>query len=172
MFLFLFVIETCKFGIDAGTMTEYNRSHYFKKRTFMKILLEISLIFVICLVGQAISAILPFPFPSSVLAMILLFLLLAVRLIKPTQIEKFSSFLLKNMAILFIPSGVGILESVHALQGNILPLLAVCVITTILTFAVTAFTVHGVIVLQQKLQKKKPTQSCVGKGNAVRGCND
>lgn len=137
----------------------------------MKVLLEISVIFVICLVGQGIAGLLPFPFPASVLAMILLFLLLAFRLIKPGHIENFASFLLKNMAILFIPSGVGILESVHALQGNVLPLVAVCLITTVLTFAVTAYTVHGVILLQQKFSRKTAAQEVLTKENGVHGCN-
>lgn len=123
----------------------------------MKLLLEISVIFLVCLAGQGIAGLLPFPFPSSVLAMILLFLLLVSKLIKPGHIENFSSFLLKNMSILFIPSGVGIVESYGALQGNILPLLAICLITTVLTFAVTAYTVHGVILLQQKFCKKPTT---------------
>lgn len=137
----------------------------------MKVLLEISIIFVVCLVGQGIAGLLPFPFPASVLAMILLFLLLAFRLIKPGHIENFASFLLKNMAILFIPSGVGILESVHALQGNVLPLVAVCLITTVLTFAVTAYTVHGVILLQQKFSRKTAAQEVLAKENGVHGCN-
>ncbi len=120
----------------------------------MKLLLEISLIFAVCLAGQGLAALLPFPFPSSVMAMVLLFLLLALKLVKPRQIENFSSFLLKNMALLFIPSGVGILESLDALRGSILPLLVICLVTTVLTFAATAYTVRGVILLQETVRRK------------------
>lgn len=120
----------------------------------MKLLLEISLIFAVCLAGQGLAALLPFPFPSSVMAMVLLFLLLSMKLVKPRQIENFSGFLLKNMALLFIPSGVGILESLDALRGSVLPLLVICMVTTVLTFAVTAYTVHGVILLQEASRRK------------------
>ncbi len=120
----------------------------------MKLLLEISLIFAVCLAGQGFAALLPFPFPSSVMAMVLLFLLLMTKLVKPRQIENFSGFLLKNMALLFIPSGVGILESLDALRGSILPLLVICLVTTVLTFAATAYTVHGVILLQEAVRRR------------------
>ncbi|WP_101910473.1 CidA/LrgA family protein [Marasmitruncus massiliensis] len=137
----------------------------------MKLLLEISLIFAVCLAGQGLAALLPFPFPSSVMAMVLLFLLLLIKLIKPRQIENFSGFLLKNMALLFIPSGVGILESLDALRGSILPLLVICLVTTVLTFAVTACTVHGVILLQEAVCRRAEENKC-GMSKGLAGKED
>ena len=64
----------------------------------MKILTQLAIVFGICLVGECISAILPFAFPSSVIGMILLFLLMLVKIIKERHIKDVSQFLLKNMA--------------------------------------------------------------------------
>ncbi|MEM1484607.1 CidA/LrgA family protein [Oscillospiraceae bacterium PP1C4] len=116
----------------------------------MKIMTQIGVLFAVCLAGTGISALLPFPFPASVAAMILLLIFLLYGLVKPAQVEELCDFLLKNMIILFIPAGVGLLENLSVLGAYLLPLFVVCLITTVLTFAVTAFTVSGVIWLQEK----------------------
>ena len=53
----------------------------------MKTLLQIGIVFLICLIGEIISLILPFPFPGSVIAMILLFLLLLFGALKVEHIR-------------------------------------------------------------------------------------
>ena len=67
----------------------------------MKILTQLAIVFGICLVGECISAILPFAFPSSVIGMIILFLLMLVKIIKERHIKDVSQFMLKNMAFFF-----------------------------------------------------------------------
>ena len=42
----------------------------------MKLLMQLAIVFLICLLGEIIAAILPFPFPASVISMILVFLVL------------------------------------------------------------------------------------------------
>ena len=75
----------------------------------MKIILQIGLVLGICLLGEALSLVLPIPFPGSVIAMIFLFLLLLSGRLRPEHIREKSDFLLQNMAFFFIPAGVGIL---------------------------------------------------------------
>ena len=118
----------------------------------MKLINQLGIILVVCLGGTAISAVLPFTFPASVSAMTLLLLLLLLRIIKPEQIGETADFLLKNMAFFFIPAGVEILESIPQVRGHIIVLLLICIITTIFTFTATAFTVTGVIWLQERLK--------------------
>lgn len=119
----------------------------------MDILKQIGIFFGICLVGEVTSALLPIPIPSSVIGMVLLFTLLCCKAVNPGHIQQKSDFLLGNMAFFFIPAGVGILESWSAVSDSVVPLLLICLITTVLTFAATAFTVKGVMVLQERLQK-------------------
>ncbi|MEG0013302.1 MAG: CidA/LrgA family protein [Cellulosilyticaceae bacterium] len=57
------------------------------------------------------------------------------------------------MAFFFIPAGVTIMENYEFLKGSILQLLIICVVTMILTFAATAYTVKAVIMLQNKRRK-------------------
>ncbi len=121
----------------------------------MQLLRQIGLLLGICLLGEGIGAALPFPFPASVIAMALLFVLLCTKVMKPAQIEQTGDFLLKNMAFFFIPAGVGILEHFDQLKGSLLAFLAVCLLTTILTFLAAALTVQGVMALQRRVKGGK-----------------
>ncbi|MCI9415188.1 MAG: CidA/LrgA family protein [Clostridiales bacterium] len=121
----------------------------------MRILTQIGIVLSVCLIGEGISLLLPFPFPGSIAAMLLLFLLLVTGAVKPRHIREKSDFLLQNMAFFFIPAGVGILDHLDILYRNLLPLLFICVVTTILTFAAAAFTVRGVVALQNRIRGKQ-----------------
>ena len=116
----------------------------------VKIICQIAIIFTICWISQIVEAVLPFPFPASVIGMVLLLILLLVRALKVDHIREKSDFLLSNMAFFFIPAGVGILENFDALRQSLLPFLLVCVLTTIITFFAAAMTVKGVMALQRK----------------------
>ena len=63
------------------------------------------------------------------------------------------------MAFFFIPAGVGIITDFSKIRHSILPLLAVVVITTFITFAVTAVTVRSVMALQNRLMKPRGRKS-------------
>ncbi len=120
----------------------------------MKMILQIGIILGICFLGEGVAMVLPFPFPASVISMIVLFLLLWTRILKKEHIGGIGDFLLQNMAFFFVPAGVGIITKYDALKGNIFPLFVICFISTIITFAATAFAVKGVIKLQTRQHKK------------------
>ena len=121
----------------------------------MEIIVQIGIVFGVCLVGQLISSCLPVAVPASVIGMLLLLLLLCFEILKPHHIEKKSNFLLNNMAFFFIPAGVSIINNYSFVANHVLPLLLVCFITLLLTFAVTSRTVILVIRLQDKIHNKK-----------------
>lgn len=120
----------------------------------IKLLFQTGILFGICWLGEAVSALLPIPIPGSVMGMLLLFLLLLI-LRKTDPIEEITEFLLKNMAFFFIPAGVGILAQFDLLWEKLFPLLTICVLTTLLTFLATAYTVRGVQILQEKVRRRK-----------------
>ena len=66
----------------------------------MGIMAQIGIVLAVCLVGEGIAALLPIPFPASVISMVLLFLLLATKLLRPHHIKEKSNFLITNMACL------------------------------------------------------------------------
>ena len=132
----------------------------------MKIIYQFGIIFTLCWASDIIVALLPFSFPASVIGMILLFILLAFRVLKVEHIREKSDFLLSNMAFFFIPAGVSIINYFDVLKGNVGKLLLICFLTTILTFATTAWTIRGVLRLQNR-GKKKPEKGTEGRKEYV-----
>ena len=72
----------------------------------MKILKQIAIVFLLCWLGEVISALLPFAFPGSIVAMLLLVSCLSFSILRVEDIRGVAGFLLANMAFLFIPAGV------------------------------------------------------------------
>lgn len=71
----------------------------------MNIVMELALIFGVCLVGVIVASIMPFAVPYSVISLLILMTLLYQKAIKPYQIEKASRFSSKIWAsFLYRPS--------------------------------------------------------------------
>jgi len=117
-------------------------------------MLQIFIVFGICLLGEILSKLIPINFPSSVLSMIILIIMLVLKIIKIEHIKEKTDFLLKNMAFFFIPAGVSIIDNIEYLKGNIINIFIISLLTLILTFLATAYTIKLVIYLQSKGVKK------------------
>ena len=111
----------------------------------MKIIKQFGIIFSLCWLATVIEGLLPIAFPASVIAMLLLLVCLLAGVLKIDHIREKSDFLLANMAFFFIPAGVNVINYLDILKKNWLPLLLICVITTVVTFAATAYSVRLVM---------------------------
>ena len=101
----------------------------------MNILFQFSIILLISLAGEALSFLIPLPIPASIYGSALLFLLLCTGALRVESVKEDSSFLIAIMPVMFIPAGVGLMESF----GLLLPALpAYAVITLVSTLAVMA----------------------------------
>ena len=120
----------------------------------VKLMVQIAIVFGFCLLGEAVAQYMPVPFPASVTAMLLLLVLLLAGLLRVEHVQEKTDFLLKNMPFFFIPASVGVMEYFDVLRRCLLPLLAVCFITTIATFFATSFTVRAVSCLQRRLTRR------------------
>ena len=76
-----------------------------------------------------------------VLGMVLLLVLLGTGLLKARHVGDACDCLLDNMSLFFIPAGVAIMGCVSLLEGNALKFALVCVITTVIVFLATSYTV-------------------------------
>lgn len=121
----------------------------------MKILIQLALIFGICILGDLISSLLPFAFPGSVVSMLLMVLLLLSNLLKESAIEESGDFFLKNMTFFFIPFGVGILRYAALIQSVWWQLLVVNLVSLLACFAASSWTVVLVSSLQRRWRKKR-----------------
>ena len=116
----------------------------------MPVISQICVIFAICLASEGISAVLPFTFPASVIGMILLLILLCTKVLKPSQLQQTSDFLLGTMAMYFIPACVSVLEYVDVLLDNIWAILIICFVTTPIVFFVAGYVVQLTVRLMRK----------------------
>ena len=127
----------------------------FSRGDKMRFFRQIMWLFIICCIGDLASIILPFPFPGSVIALILLFLCLTLKLIKVEQIDIISDFLLKNMSFVFLPATVSIIAYVDVFKNIIWQFLLICILTTIITFFFTAYAVKFTIWIMNKFREDK-----------------
>ena len=121
----------------------------------MKLFKQLTIVFLICMAGEVVAAVLPFPVPAAVAALLIMLGLFIAGVLKPESVQELAEYLLANMAFLFVPSGVAILDEYASIQGNVLQLLIVMVVSLVITFAVTAYTVTGVIHLMERRKKEK-----------------
>lgn len=119
----------------------------------MNILKQLMILFSISFLCEYISSILPFSFPSSVLSIIILFLLLVLKFIKIKHIEEVGLFLQKNMSLFFVPPAVAIIDEFSIFKDKFFIIIFISFISFLVTFIVTAFTVNLVIKIQNKLNK-------------------
>lgn len=104
----------------------------------MTFLTGLTWLLVLQLVGEVAVRLLDWPVPGPVLGMLLLFLgLLAVRRV-PAALNTASTGLLAHLSLLFVPAGVGIMVHADRLLEEWLPIVAVLLVTTLLTMLFTA----------------------------------
>lgn len=121
----------------------------------MKLLREMLIVLAIYFVGQFISTALHLPLPGNILGMIILLILLCTKILKVEQVDTVSTFLLDHLAFLFIPAGVGLLNALGYLEGNITKLLIIVVTSTMVIMASTGIIVQFVMKLMNKNKGKK-----------------
>lgn len=109
----------------------------------MHVFAQLALLLVVCVAAEGIVTVLPFAFPSSVLAMLILLALLLCRVVKPKQLEETSSFFLNNMTFFFVPTCVGILKYTDVLFSSFWAIVLISILTTPLVFFVTGHVVQA-----------------------------
>ena len=119
----------------------------------MKIIRQIGIIFTVCWLSQVIAEFLPFDFPASVIGLIFLFICLLTGMLKIEHIQEKSDFLLGNMAFFFVPAGVSIMNYFDILKSSAVQLLIICIVSTVITFAVTAYSVKLTMKLMDRRKK-------------------
>ncbi|MFP4161588.1 MAG: CidA/LrgA family protein [Ectothiorhodospira sp.] len=104
------------------------------------------LVLLLCqLAGEVLVAGLGLPFPGPVVGMMLLFLGLVARGGVPDDLKRVTDGLLRHLALLFVPAGVGLMVHFDRVMQDAWPLLAGLVASTALALAVTLGLLNGLI---------------------------
>ncbi len=120
----------------------------------MKIIKQIGIIFSVCWISQLIEKFLPFSFPASVIGMLFILVCLLTGFLKIEHIQEKADFLLENMAFFFLPAGVSIMNYFDLLKESWLQIVIICVVSTVVTFAVTAYSVKLVVRMMERRKRR------------------
>ena len=121
----------------------------------MKIIMQLFWIILFSLLGEIVSvAIASFvAIPGSVIGMVLLFLALHFNVLKLSQVDEVGSWLTDNMAILFVPAGVGLMTNFDVLAESWLQLIVIMFVTTIAMMIFVGKIVQAIMNKDQKSEK-------------------
>lgn len=109
----------------------------------------IATLLVLQLIGTILIHLTGIPLPGPVIGMLLLFVYLLVRGATPTSFERTAQGLLQNLALLFVPAGVGITAHLHAVADQWIALSVTLVAGAAITLVVTAATLHWLLKWRQ-----------------------
>lgn len=104
-------------------------------------LLQIALIVIFALLGQAVAQASGLPVPGGVIGMALVLLLLATRRLRVRNMQRGASWLLGEMLLFFVPAVMSLLDHREFLGVLGVKLLAVILLGTALVMAGTALTI-------------------------------
>jgi holin-like protein len=112
-------------------------------------LAALTLILICQIAGESFSRAAGLPVPGPVFGMLLLFILMRSPLPLPAELNDLSDVLLKYLALLFVPAGVGAVQHLDRLGSEGLRLGAVILLSTIVSLTVTASIFAGLAHLLQ-----------------------
>lgn len=120
----------------------------------MKYLRQFAIILFISLLGELLRILIPLPIPASVYGLVLMLVALTTGILKVHQVKEASDFLIEIMPVMFIPAGVGLLDSWPALQPVWVPVVLITLLTTIIVMVVTGQVAQKIIRKEQRKNGK------------------
>lgn len=123
----------------------------------MKYLRQLLIILIFSFIGEVLHSLIPIQVPASIYGLVLLFIALLTGIIQLPQVKEVAKYLIEIMPLMFIPAGVGLLESWGDLKSILIPVLILLVASTILVMGVSGKVTQGII--QRSKRKESEKQS-------------
>ena len=111
----------------------------------MKYLKQFLIILVISYAGELLKYVLPLPIPASIYGMVILLVGLLTGWIALDAVKDVGKFLIEIMPVMFIPAGVGLLDSVQEAESILVPLTVITVISTVFVMVATGCVAQSII---------------------------
>lgn len=103
----------------------------------MKYLRQFLLILLISFIGELLHEVLPLPVPASVYGFAILFIGLLGGVIRLEHVKDTGKLLTEIMPVMFIPAGVGLLESWPQLAPIGIPVTVITLVSTIVVMVIS-----------------------------------
>ena len=112
----------------------------------MKYLKQFGIILLISFLGEILHHMIPLPVPASIYGIVIMFLCLQFKIIRPSAVEETGKFLIEIMPAMFIPAAVELMVSFQIIKSSCLQYAVIIVVSTVLVMAVsgrvTQFVAH------------------------------
>ncbi|MDG5799898.1 CidA/LrgA family protein [Marinilabiliaceae bacterium ANBcel2] len=96
----------------------------------------IFIIFLFYAAGNLISMLINEVIPGNVIGMLLLFVCLCCKVVNPEKVKPVSDFILRHMALYFVPVGVGLMVTTHYFSGAGVAIVVSMLVSTVLVLVV------------------------------------
>ena len=114
----------------------------------VKLLRQFLVIMAVSFIGEILHAVLPIP--ASIYGLVLMLALLMTGALKLDAVEDAGKFMIEIMPVMFIPAGVGLMESWGELKAVLVPVLVITLVSTIVVMVVSGRVTQAVIRLEKK----------------------
>lgn len=120
-----------------------------KPRRAAHYLLGLGILLAFLWTGDALARLLRLPLPGSVMGMLMLVGALRLRWIPERAVQPAAELLIRNMALLFVPAGVGVMAYAGPLRRQWLPIVGAMVVSTVAVLLVVGW-------MQQRMERDAP----------------
>ena len=129
-----------------------------RKIDSMKHLGQIAIIAGVSLVGELLSFLIPLPVPGSIYGLLLMLLLLVTKLFNLRQVKTVANWLISLMPVMFVGPTVGLMTSYESYKSFLIPVIVICIVTTIITMAVTGVSAQLLMFKHNKKEVRRHDQ--------------
>lgn len=98
--------------------------------------------------GELLSMLIGGFIPGSVLGMILLFLSLFFKILRPEKIKNTATVITRNMAVFFVPAAVGVMAYTEVVSQSFMAIVFGIAVSTVLTLITVGL-------IQDKMEKRR-----------------
>ncbi|RGD65092.1 CidA/LrgA family protein [Lachnospiraceae bacterium OF09-6] len=122
----------------------------------MKYLRQFMIILLVSFVGELLKYVIPLPVPASIYGLVILFILLETGILKLDAVKETAVFLIEIMPLMFIPAGVGLMESWGDLSSMLVEVVVIILVSTVLVMGVSGKVTE--LVLKRSANRKGETK--------------
>lgn len=103
----------------------------------MKYIKQLLIIITISFISELLNMVIPLPIPASIYGMVIMLVGLFSGIIKLSSVKETGKFLIEIMPIMFIPAGVGLINSWGVLKEIIVPVIVITAVSNVTVMLAT-----------------------------------
>lgn len=121
----------------------------------MKFIKQLTIIMAVSFLAELMERLIPLPIAASMYGLVLMLAGLITKVIPLEKVEGAADFLVEVLPVLFVPPTVSIIANIDALRDILIPLVVICLSTTVLIMGVTGRVAQSLLRRGKKTRKKE-----------------